>query len=100
MRALTVLIFILAAAMSPAVHAASPDQDPERESLQRLADQLAKMTQLIDEAEARADPNARIQFRYETLRRDLSAVVKGIEEHVQAPRNEPRVVPPLVEDYR
>lgn len=91
---------LLALAGTPLGQAASPDQDPEREVLARLAEQLARLEQLVDEAEAKADRETRVRFRYDWLRRDLRAVTRGIEEHVAAPRTEPRRLPPLHEDYR
>ena len=79
---------------------AQADQDPERELLARLGYELAALTTLIDDAEAAANPDARVRFRYDWLREDIRRVRTGIQEHVDAPRAEPRTVAPLRGDYR
>lgn len=96
----TALTLLFALLGTQPIHAASPDEDPERAALARLTEQLTRLEQLVDEAEAKADPDARVHFRYDWLRRDLRNVARGIEEHVEAPRTEPRELPPLHEDYR
>jgi RAQPRD family integrative conjugative element protein len=79
---------------------ASADADAERESLAQIIHELDRLKPLLDEAEAAADPDARIRFRYDWLIRDIEKIRAGIEEHIDAPRSEPRVVPPLRGDYR
>ncbi|MBK1734885.1 conjugal transfer protein [Halorhodospira abdelmalekii] len=75
--------------------------DGEREALARLAHELKALEPLIKEAEAQADPDARVDFRYDWLRRDLECVRYGIREHIEAPRQpQPRQVEPLQGDYR
>ena len=97
MRAIILLhVFILGLA-SPLVHA---DADAERESLARIIHELEILEPLIAEAKAAADPDARVQFRYEWLKKDLERIRLGIQEHIDAPRSEPRVVAPLRGDYR
>jgi len=74
--------------------------DGEREALARLDHELKALAPLVREAEAQAEPNARIRFRYDWLRQDLERVRSGIEAHINAPRAEPRKVEPLRGDYR
>jgi RAQPRD family integrative conjugative element protein len=76
------------------------DRDTEREALARLVHELEVLQTLIDRAEQAADADARIHFRYDWLRQDLERVRSGIQEHIDAPRNEPRTVKPLRGDYR
>ncbi|MDN3519008.1 RAQPRD family integrative conjugative element protein [Aquisalimonas lutea] len=80
------------------------DTDGEREALSRLVHELRALEPLIDEAEAQADPEARIRMEYDWLRRDLERVRDGIRAHIEAPRPmrdpEPREVEPLRGDYR
>lgn len=88
---------VLAIALSVPAQA---DQDAERELLARLEYELEALTALIDDAEAAADRAARVRFRYDWLRQDLRRVRTGIQEHIDAPRVQPRIVPPLRGDYR
>lgn len=81
-------------------HPVAADPDAEREALARVIHELEALDPLIQRAEAAASPDARIRFRYDWLRQDLSRVRSGIQEHLDAPRNEPRHVPPLRGDYR
>ncbi len=76
------------------------DADAERETLARIKHELELLAPLLAEAEAAADPDARIHFRYDWLKKDLERVRQGIEEHIDAPRAEPRLVAPLRGDYR
>ena len=97
MRAIILLhIFVLGLA-SPLAHA---DADAERESLARIIHELEILEPLIDEAKDAADPDARIRFRYDWLKKDLESIRRGILEHIDAPRAEPRVPVPLRGDYR
>jgi len=86
------LVFGLSPAMA--------DPDAEREALARLIHEIETLEPLIATAESQASPDARIRFRYDWLRQDLKRVRAGIQEHIDAPRNEPRKVPPLRGDYR
>ena len=79
---------------------AAADTDGEHTELARLVHELDALEPLIREAEAQANPDARIRFRYDWLRQDLSRVRQGIEEHIEVPRAEPRTFPPLRGDYR
>jgi len=76
------------------------DPDAEREALARLIHELEALQPVIARAESQASPDARICFRYDWLRQDLERVRAGIQEHISAPRNEPRAFPPLSGDYR
>ena len=83
--------------VSPLTHA---DADAERESLARIIHELEILEPLLDEAKAAADPDARVRFRYDWLKKDLESIRRGILEHIDAPRAEPRVPVPLRGDYR
>lgn len=76
------------------------DADAEREALARLVHELKALEPLINEASQAADPDARVRFQYDWLRQDLAMIRRGIEAHIEAPRAEPRPVPPLRGDYR
>ena len=76
------------------------DADAEREALARIMRELELLDPLLAEAEAAADPDARIHFRYDWLKQDLERVRQGIAEHIDAPRAEPRIEAPLRGDYR
>lgn len=76
------------------------DSDGEREALARLSHEIEALEPLIRSAESQANPDARVRFRYDWLRHDLSRVRLGIQEHIDAPRVEPRIFPPLRGDYR
>ena len=65
-----------------------------------LAHEIEALAPLVREAERAADPDARIRFEYAWLRRDFARIESGIREHLEAPRTEPRQVPPLLGDYR
>jgi RAQPRD family integrative conjugative element protein len=89
---------MLAATLAAA--AACADPDAERSALARLAHEIEALAPLVRQAERAADPDARIRFEYAWLRRDLAQIERGIREHLEAPRTEPRQVPPLLGDYR
>jgi RAQPRD family integrative conjugative element protein len=76
------------------------DPDAEREALARLSHEIEALEPLIRSAESQANPDARIRFRYDWLRQDLARVRLGIQEHIDAPRAEPRTFPQLRGDYR
>ena len=82
------------------VSQALADPDAEREALARLIHDIEALEPLIATAESQATPDARIRFRYDWLRQDLERIRSGVQEHIDAPRNEPRKVPPLRGDYR
>jgi len=82
------------------MQSAIADADAEREALARIAYELDALEALIRKAESQAEPDARIRFHYDWLRQDLSRMQQGIQEHIDAPRTEPRTFPPLRGDYR
>lgn len=97
MRSLFYLGLVLANLFGSSAHA---DDDAEREALAHLVHEIEVLQTLIDRAEQAADDDARVHFRYDWLRQDLERVRSGIQEHIDAPRNEPRAVKPLRGDYR
>lgn len=99
MRTVHLLIVGLLSTTLP-MQSAIADADAEREALARIAHELDALETLIRKAESQAEPDARIRFRYDWLRQDLSRMQHGIQEHIDAPRAEPRSFPPLRGDYR
>ena len=93
----TIAVAVVLALVSS--HAAADAQD-EREILARVVNELEALEPLLDAAEAEANPDARVRFRYDWLRADLRQIQSGIQEHIDAPRVEPRTFPPLRGDYR
>jgi RAQPRD family integrative conjugative element protein len=89
-------VAIIAAALTPAF----ADADAEREALARVVHELETLEPLIRTAQSQANPDARVRFRYDWLRQDLARVRLGVQEHIDAPRAEPRSFPPLRGDYR
>lgn len=75
------------------------DADAERENLAMLSHELALLKARAEEAAKQADSTARIKFRYDYLASDLELIKRGIEDHLDAPR-QPRPIPPLNGDYR
>ncbi|WP_293714727.1 RAQPRD family integrative conjugative element protein [Thiolapillus sp.] len=99
MRITQVLIAGLLGAALP-VQFAVADADGERAALARIIHELQAIDPLITEAASQANPDARVRFRYDWLRQDLDRIRLGIQEHIDAPRSEPRTFPPLRGDYR
>ena len=97
MRIIVLIGVIGIALQSPFAFA---DADTEREALARIIHELELLRPLLVEAKAAADPDSRIQFRYDWLKKDLERIRHGIQEHIDAPRAEPRSVTPLRGDYR
>ncbi len=79
---------------------ACADADAEWQALARIIHEIEILKPLLAEAKAAADPDSRIQFRYDWLKKDLERIRRGIQEHIDAPRAEPRSVTPLRGDYR
>ena len=96
----TQVLIVGAIAATFAVGPALADADAEREALARLSHEIEALEPLIRSAESQANPDARVRFRYDWLRQDLARVRLGIQEHIDAPRAEPRAFPPLRGDYR
>jgi len=82
------------------VQFAVADVDGERAALARITHELQAIESLITEAAPQANPDARIRFQYNWLRQDLDRIRLGIQDHIEAPRSEPRTFPPLRGDYR
>jgi len=99
MRITQVLIVGLLGATLP-VQFAVADTDGERAALARIIHELQAIDPLITEAASQANPDARVRFQYDWLRQDLDRIRLGIQEHIDAPRSEPRTFPPLRGDYR
>jgi RAQPRD family integrative conjugative element protein len=84
-------------AITPAAFA---DVDAEREALANIIHELNALDPLIKRAEANADQDSRIRFRYDWLRQDLTQIKGGVQSHIESPRTQPRSFPPLRGDYR
>jgi len=82
-----------------AASAARADADSEREALARIAQELQRLQVDISQATRTADTSARVKFRYDWLEKDLELVLRGVTDHLDAPR-QPRPVAPLAGDYR
>lgn len=78
---------------------ARADEDAQRESLARIAYELGRLEQLAADGSKQQEANARTRFRFDWLGRDLALIRRGIEDHVDAPR-QPRPVPVLRGEYR
>ena len=76
------------------------DADGEREALARISYELLAIRPLINQAASQANFDARIRFQYDWLQQDLDRIRFGIQDHIDAPRSEPRTFPPLRGDYR
>ena len=79
---------------------AMADADGERIALAKIVHELEALKPLITEAKAQSNPDSRIQFQYDWLALDILRMKSGIEEHITAPRTQPRRFPPLKGDYR
>lgn len=78
---------------------ASASNFAERESLAKLIHEIDGLSSLVDEAQGRANPDSRIRFQYNLLRKDLMMMKLGIQEHLDGPTIEPRNYAPLSGDY-
>ena len=91
---------VVATVMLTLVHPpARADEDAQREALARIAYELSRLEQLAADGSKQQEANARTRFRFDWLGRDLALIRRGIEDHVDAPR-QPRPVPVLRGDYR
>lgn len=82
------------------VYLPSPTSEAERAVLARLEQELTVLERLATEAQARAQPESRLRFRYDLLARDLEQIRAGVREWLQGPNVEPRQFPPLRGNYR
>ena len=80
--------------------AAFANADAEREALAKVIHEINALESLIKRAEANAEQDSRIRFRYDWLRQDLKQIKDGIQSHIDSPRTQPRSFPPLRGDYR
>ncbi len=99
MRLTQLLILGLLGSVLP-VQFVIADADGEREMLARIAHEIEAIAPLISQAASQANPDSRIRFQYDWLRQDLNRIRNGIQDHIDAPRAEPRTFPPLRGDYR
>jgi len=99
MRITYLLVSGLLATALP-LHFAVADADGEQAALARIHHELQAIDPLITEAASQANPDARIRFQFDWLRKDLIKIQNGIQAHIDAPRSEPRTFPPLRGDYR
>ncbi|MDT0499213.1 RAQPRD family integrative conjugative element protein [Algiphilus sp. W345] len=76
------------------------DADAEREALAKVIHEINALESLIKRADANAEQDSRIRFRYDWLRQDLKQIKDGIQSHIDSPRAQPRSFPPLRGDYR
>ena len=88
---------ILGLCVAPAAFA---DADAEREALAKIIHELNALEPLTKRAEANAEQDSRIRFRYDWLRQDLKQIEDGIQSHIDSPRAQPRSFPALRGDYR
>ena len=81
---------------------AAADDRPsdEHRALLKIDRHLAEVVTLIEAAEQSADPDARIRFRYDWLRRDIATVRKGVQAHIHRPLAEKLANAELHGDYR
>ncbi len=99
LRHASILLAGILSAVMP-LHLTRADAEGERESLARVIHELQAVEPLLRAAEAQANPDARVRFRYDWLRQDMQRMRLGIQEHINAPRAEPRSFPPLRGEYR
>ena len=99
MRITHLLALGLLGAVLP-IQFAIADTDGERALLAKVIHELQSIEPLIRQAESQANPDSRVHFRYDWLRQDLQRLRLGIQEHINAPRAQPRSFPPLRGDYR
>ena len=88
---------ILGLSVTPVAFA---DADAEHDALAKIIHELNALEPLIKQAEANADQDARVRFRFDWLRQDLKQIRDGVQSHIDAPRAQPRSFPPLRGDYR
>lgn len=75
-------------------------QAAERRALLDVLAHIEHTESLIRQAQTQQNPDQRIKFRYDWLRDDLHKVGRGIRDHLNNPQSQPRVVEPLIGDYR
>lgn len=87
-------------APSPGAQIQSADTtDAEREALARIHYEIEMLKRQVTDASRTAPGATRVQFRYDWLLNDLELIGRGIQDHLDAPR-QPRQIQPLKGDYR
>lgn len=81
-------------------HSAMADRDGENAALSRVVHELDALIPLINAAKAQADADNRVQFDYASLMIDVERIKSAVQEHILAPRTQPRRFAPLTGDYR
>ena len=99
LRHVSILLAGILVSFAP-LQLARADAAGEREQLARVIHELQALEPLLRAAQSQANPDARVRFRYDWLRQDLQRMRLGIQEHINAPRAQPRSFPPLRGDYR
>ncbi|MBD3611517.1 MAG: hypothetical protein HUJ13_03730 [Hydrogenovibrio crunogenus] len=72
----------------------------ERKALLNILSHLQEIDVLIKTAETQQNPDQRIKFRYDWLRKDLYKVNRGISDHLSSPESQPRSFEPVMGEYR
>lgn len=72
----------------------------ERKALLDILSHLQEVDVLIRSAEAQQNPDQRIKFRYDWLRKDLYKVNRGVSDYLSSPESQPRSFDPVMGDYR
>lgn len=91
-----VTLMALGAVFGTAAHA---DEEAERANLERIENEIAQIQAMVAAASRENIPTQRVNFRYDWLMADLEVMRKGIQQHINAPR-QARPVEPLRGDYR
>ena len=68
-------------------------------TLARINTLLSQINPLINLAERQEDPNERVKFQFEVLRKDIADVQSGIAQALNRVSIQPRTVAPLSGDY-
>ena len=97
MRLLSVFIVSLLLWQSAAAEDTAKN---ETNALLKIDRHLSELALLIDEAELAADPDNRIRFRYDWLRRDIARVRNGVQAHIHRPHAAKQASADLLGDYQ
>lgn len=97
MRTIYLLIVLASVHLGSVAYADSTD---ELQALQEVKAELVRLQSILDLAEAAADPDDRIRFRYDWLRRDLAIIRHGIQAQFDAATCPPTKRQPIRGDYR
>ncbi|MGE4546001.1 MAG: RAQPRD family integrative conjugative element protein [Pedobacter sp.] len=72
----------------------------ERKALLDILSHLQEADVLIRTAESQQNPDQRIKFRYDWLRKDIYKINRGISDYLSSPESQPRSFEPVMGDYR